>query len=236
MKFSVVTPAHNEEKFIGACLQSIQAAAKTSGHQVEMIVVLNRCSDQTETIARHHGAVIVKEDEKNIARVRNTGAKVATGDVIVTLDADSRMDANTFIELERLLKSGKFVGGGARVKPERWSIGIFMSLLSIAPYVIAKGVSVGMFWCYRKDFEAIHGFDESMVSLEDADFGQRLKKLGATRGLSYGTARRVPIVTSCRKFDKFGDWYLFLNPRLVHRIFKGTDRMAADSFYYDVNR
>lgn len=44
------------------------------------------------------------------------------------------------------------------------------------------------------------------------------------------------IVTSCRKFDRFGDWYLFKNPLLVKRIFSGQDRKAADHFYYDPGR
>ena len=236
MKYSVITPAHNEEKFIGDCLDSIRNAAASSGYTVEIIVILNRCVDQTEEIARAKGAIIVREDEKNLACIRNAGAKIASGDVIVTLDADSRMSANTFSEIERLLSSGRYIGGGAPIKPERWSFGIFMSLLSIAPYVIAKGVSAGMFWCYLKDFNEIGGFDDSLVSLEDADFGQRLKRFGQSKGLRYGTVRKAPIITSCRKFDKFGDWYLFLNPRLVRQIFKGNDRNAADGFYYDVKR
>lgn len=236
MKFSVIIPAHNEEKFIGACLKSICDAAANTEYDIEIIVVLNRCTDQTEKIALGHGAFIVHENEKNIAKIRNAGAKKATGDVLVTIDADSQMHADSFLEINRLLKSGRFIGGGARILPERWSLGIAMSLLSLVPYLISNGVSAGMFWCYRRDFEAIGGFNESLISVEDIDFGQRLKKFGKTKGLKYGTVRKAPIVTSCRKFDTFGDWYLFLNPRLVRQIFKGNDRRVAEGFYYKVNR
>lgn len=116
------------------------------------------------------------------------------------------------------------------------SVGIFFSLLMVAPYVLRRRISAGMFWFLRESFDAIGGFDESLVSVEDIDFALRLKAFGAIRGKRYGTIRRHGITTSCRKFDKFGDWYLFRNPRLVKEIFEGTNSRAADHFYYDVER
>ena len=56
-KFSVIIPAHNEEKYIGKCLQSVLSAAKyVRPDRVEIIVVANRCTDNTVKIARHYGA------------------------------------------------------------------------------------------------------------------------------------------------------------------------------------
>jgi hypothetical protein len=130
----------------------------------------------------------------------------------------------------------RYVGGGAFVSPERWSTGIAFSVLAVMPYVIKHRVSIGMLWMLRETFEALGGFNEAMVSVEDLDFALRLKALGRTRSQKYGTIWRDGITTSCRKFDQFGDWYLFRNPRLVRRIFTGIDRGAADSFYYDVKR
>ena len=93
-----------------------------------------------------------------------------------------------------------------------------------------------MFWFKRETFDAMGGFDESLVSVEDLDFALRLKAFGRERGRRYGTIRRHGITTSCRKFDKFGDWYLFRSPGLDKEIFKGTSRRAADHFYYDIER
>jgi hypothetical protein len=72
--------------------------------------------------------------------------------------------------------------------------------------------------------------------VEDIDFARRMKAHGRERGQQYGTVWRGGIKTSCRKFDKFGDWYLVRNPDLVRRIFTGNDRAAADFYYYDVDR
>ena len=91
MKFSIIIPAYNEEKLLGRCLDSIIAASVPYKGQVEVIVVLNRCTDRTEEIARSYDCIIVTEDRKNMSIIRNAGVKVARGEIIATIDADSRM-------------------------------------------------------------------------------------------------------------------------------------------------
>jgi hypothetical protein len=236
MKFSIIIPAHNEEAFIGRCLDSIERAAQPCPGETEIIVALNRCTDRTADIAVNHGAIIVEEDAKNLAKIRNAAARSASGEIIVTIDADSRMTANMLKEIEKKLSTGKFIGGGVVILPERMSFGIFVSLLAILPAVFIYRVSGGLFWCYRKDFEVLGGFNESLVSAEDIDFARRLKSYGKSKGKRFKTITKAHIVTSCRKFDEFGDWFLFKNPRLVWKIFQGKDQKAADRLYYDVNR
>ena len=89
-----------------------------------------------------------------------------------------------------------------------------------------------MLWCLRKDFEAIGGFDEGLACIEDLDFGKRLKRYGRSRGKFYATIRNAHIVTSCRKFDQFGDWYFVRHPWVVYRLFQ-RDPREADRFYYE---
>jgi glycosyltransferase involved in cell wall biosynthesis len=233
-RISLIVPAHNEAAFITGCLSAARKAEQRIDAGVEIIVVLNRCTDETETIARGHGCVIVREDARNLSKIRNAGAAAATGEVIVTCDADSRMHPDSFREILRRLDSGKVVGGGAMVYPERWSLGILASVVAILPYLAFTGASFGLFWCLKRDFEAIGGFDERFVSVEDVDFARRLKKHGRASGRGWGTLLRAALVTSCRKFDQFGDWYLFKNPAFVRRVFRGDDQKAADHFWYDV--
>jgi glycosyltransferase involved in cell wall biosynthesis len=233
-RISLIIPAHNEEAFLPGCLAAAKAAGDGVDAGVEIIVVLNRCNDGTERIALDHGCRIVREDAKNLSKIRNAGAAAAAGDIVVTCDADSRMHLGTFAEILRRLDAGKTIGGGALVLPERWSVGIVASVLSIVPYLAFTGVSFGLFWCFKRDFEAIRGFDERFVSVEDVDFACRLKAHGRASGRKWGTLVRTPLVTSCRKFDQFGDWYLFRNPTFVRRVFRGDDRKAADHFWYDV--
>ena len=237
MKISVIVPAHNEQDYIGACLESIKLAKKDSQLYIEVIVCLNRCTDRTEEIAKKFGAIIVREDAKNLAKIRNAGVRAASGDVVVTIDADSRMSPNMLTEIEKLLNTSKYIGGGTRIKPERLSLGILVSSLVILFYALRFGLkSAGLFWCFRKDFETIGGFNESLVTLEDLDFANRLASFGKTKNLKYGTAWCSHIITSCRKFDKFGDWYFAKNPSVVRNLFSGKDHAVANQFYYDVKR
>lgn len=231
---SLVVPAHNEAAFLPGCLDAAAKAAERMASELEVVVVLNRCSDDTEEIARRHGCVIVREDAKNLSLIRNAGVAAAAGEIIVTCDADSRMHPESFKEILRRLRSGKVVGGGALVFPERWSLGIVASGLAILPYLAFTGVSFGLFWFFKRDFEEIGGFDAGFVSVEDVDFARRLKAHGRKSCRAWGTLLRAPLVTSCRKFDHFGDWYLFRNPAFVRKVFRGDDREAADHFWYDV--
>lgn len=239
--FSVVIPAHNEEKYIGKCLRSVIGASKyVKPDNVEIIVVANRCTDRTCAIAEHYGAAVLKNDDKCIAAIRNTGVKAAKGEIVVTIDADSRMSRYALAEIRDKLGSGKFIGGGTMPKFDRMSLGIAVSSLyvlwNLLPVMIKNGgyVSGAMFWFCKRDFEAINGFDEQLVSLEDMDFALRLKKRGRRKGKKYGTLNRSYVLTSARKFDEFGDWYLIKERKLTKRIFSGKDRQAADKFYYDV--
>jgi len=235
MKVSVIIPARNEEAFIGRCLESIQVAKANFDGEVEVIVSLNRCTDRTEEIAMRYGAAIVSEDSKNLSRIRNRAAEAATGDVIVTIDADSRMTPNMLCEIARQLATGKCIGGGVTILPERVSVGILVSVLLMLPYGIVHRISAGLFWCFRSDFMAIGGFNDGLITLEDVDFAKRLKAHGKRNGKRFKTIMRAHIVTSCRKFDQFGDWYFIKHPRFVRRLLRGSPE-AADRYFYEVKR
>jgi glycosyltransferase involved in cell wall biosynthesis len=232
MRISVITPAHNEAAHLEKCLRSVRRAAEAAAVTHEHIVVLNRCTDETAFVAARGGGRIVHDDTRNLSHIRNCGAAVARGEILVTLDADSRVTPNMFSEVLRRLAAGRYIGGGVRIYPERWSPGIVCSLLVVAPFLLRHGVSAGMFWCQRRDFEAIGGFDTRLVCLEDFDFARRLKAFGRRQGKRYGTIRKARLVTSCRKFDPFGDWYFIKHPKMVFDIFKRRQK-AADAFYYD---
>lgn len=237
MKFSVIIPAYNEEKFITKCLESIEKASVPYPDQVEIVVVINRCTDKTEGIARAHGAKIVYENAKNLSKIRNAGAKASCGDILLTIDADSRMTDNMLIEIDRHMTRRKYIGGGTLIFFDRLSTGIVLTSLMVAVRLMLRDMlSGGLFWCRREDFFAVGGFDENMITLEDFDFAKRLKRYGKSRGKRFKAIKRAWIKTSSRKFDKFGDWYLIKNPELVKGIISGRDQEAADKFFYDFER
>jgi len=234
VKFSVIIPAHNEENYIGECLESIAKAAQPFKNQVEVIVVLNRCTDRTEEIAQSYNCVTLKNEDKNLSKIRNAGALFAKGEILITIDADSRMTEDLLSEVEKHLVSNQYIGGGVSGNFERMSLGIVVStMLLIVPLLFKYGfISVGVFWCYKKDYQAINGFNENMLMAEDADFAKRLKEWGKKNGKKYGTIKNG-MITSCRRFDHYGDWMLLKRPDMIVAYIKGTDQKAADEAYYD---
>lgn len=237
VKLSVIVPAHNEEMYIRRCLASVRLASRRCAGEVEVVVALNRCTDATERIARAHGARTVVEDAKNISRIRNAGVAASTGEAIVTLDADSWISGNLLAEIERRLASGRFVGGGVLLLPERLSPGILASAaLLLVPALLRHGVSIGCLWCGRESFEAIGGFDEAYLSAEDVDIAIRLKRHGRAVGKRFGNIRAGWVRTSCRKWDRHGDWYLLRNWRWARSIYSGKDRALSDMLWYDAER
>jgi glycosyltransferase involved in cell wall biosynthesis len=238
MRFSVVVPAHNEELLVPNGLAAIAAASARSSGEVEVIVVANRCTDATATLAQDAGAVVVESDARNISAVRNAGAAAATGDVIVTIDADCVMSPSTFNEIERALATGRYVGGAVKVRPERTSPGIRATIAVVAVTMFLTRLGGGMFWCPRADFEAIGGFDETLLLAEDLDFARRLRAHGRRTGRRFTVLRTAPIVASCRKFDRFGDWHMFamaLQGREIRAVVKGTDTAWVDRYFFDFN-
>lgn len=237
MRFSVVIPAHNEERLLPRGLAAV-ATASEHVEDVEVIVVANRSTDATEAIARGAGARVIEHDARNLAAVRNAGARIARNEAVVTLDADCVMSPLALREVERLLASGRYVGGGTKVRPERTSPGIRATYAVMEVATFLARVSGAMFWCRRADFAAIGGFDERLLVAEDVDFARRLRAYGRATGRRFTKLRTAPLVASTRKFDRFGDWHMFrmaLELREIRAAFKGTDSSWADRYFFDFN-
>jgi glycosyltransferase involved in cell wall biosynthesis len=90
MSISVVVIAHNEEQWIGKCLESLQ---NQNMRPDETVVVLHRCTDRTKDIAQTFPVRIIECDEGGgpiIARAR--GIEAATGDIVCCTDGDCWVD------------------------------------------------------------------------------------------------------------------------------------------------
>ena len=193
MKLSIVVPAFNEEKLLGATLEAIREAAR--GLETELIVCDNNSTDRTAEIARQAGAKVVFEPVNQISRARNAGAAAAGGDWLVFVDADSLPEAALFADLAAAIASGRYVGGGATV---RFDAADRFSHAAVSTW---NAISRGMRWaagsfvfCRADAFRAIGGFSTELFASEEIDFSRRLKRLGRLTIL-----HRHPLRTSGRK-------------------------------------
>ena len=93
----VVIPAHDEEQYIGACLESVRRAMRCPrlhGEPVAVVVVLDSCTDQTGSIARRWGARTATVAARNVGVARAHGAQVALeagARWLAFTDADTRV-------------------------------------------------------------------------------------------------------------------------------------------------
>ena len=205
---SVIIPAHNEERYIKRCIDSVKRSAKRFNGNVEIIVVCNRCTDRTEKIAKENGAIVVSNEDRCIAKVRNAGIKEAKGVLIVTIDADNRMTEGTLLEIYELMKSGKYIGGGAPIRFERYSFPLFCNdILCRASFAIT-GLYSGIFWAKKKTFDMIGGFTD-MKAMEDVATARELKRFGKKVGKKYTVLKKNYLINSTRKYDDLGDDWLY---------------------------
>jgi len=238
VRCSVVVPAHNEEVLLPRAVTSIRSAARVLGADVEIVVVTNRCTDATASIAAAAGAVVVDSDARNIAAVRNAGVAHSSGDVVVTMDADGVMADRALLEVHRRLAGGRYVGGGTKVRLDRTSAGIRTSIALVEVLTFVLRIGGGMFWCERRDFDAIGGFDESLLLAEDVEFARRLRSHGRRTGRRFAVLRDVPLVVSARKFDRYGDWHMLRMAGQLREItaaLRGTDTAFVDRYFFDFN-
>jgi glycosyltransferase involved in cell wall biosynthesis len=118
---SVVIPAYNEGS--GDYLnKAIKSALNQGKRPYEVIVVDDGSTDNTSAIAKEYeskGVKVYKIPHCGISSARNYGAKMARGDVVVFMDADSMMDDGLLDRVEQSIRSG-YEGGTCRSLPDSY--------------------------------------------------------------------------------------------------------------------
>ena len=90
MTLSVVIITFNEEANIGRTLASVQPLIADG--KGEIIIVDSGSTDRTVEIAKSYGAEVFIEEWKGYAAQKNSAINKATGDWILSLDADEGLD------------------------------------------------------------------------------------------------------------------------------------------------
>ncbi len=192
-------------------------------------------------LAQANGARTLTNEQRCIAAVRNTGIKAARGRYILTIDCDNRMTKGTIKEAYRLLKSGKYIGGGASIRFERYSLPLYLNDYMCRGAFALTGLYCGMFWASKQTFEAVGGFADKRA-MEDVQTARNLKAYGKKLGKKYGCLKRNYLINSTRKWDDMGDWLyirlLFENAGSIIKAALGNSReydKLVDKLFYDYN-
>lgn len=118
-KISVVMPAKNEAIAIGTVIQKIRRAVDGA----EILVVDDGSTDDTAAIAAAEGAKVLRHPySKGNGAAIKTGARHASGDIVVFMDADGQHDPAQIMQLVARLQQGYDLVVGARGKGSQASL------------------------------------------------------------------------------------------------------------------
>jgi glycosyltransferase involved in cell wall biosynthesis len=142
---SVVIITHNEEAHIGRTLASVQALVNEG--KGEVIVVDSGSTDRTVEIAKSLGAKVFVEEWKGYAAQKNSAIDKATGDWILSLDADEEVEP----ALIEALPGHAPDQLQAQTKSHEWCLTIGQASEGSGNLDVLKGVPVG-YSLRRKNF------------------------------------------------------------------------------------
>jgi len=205
--FSIIIPAHNEERNIGKLLDTI---ADQSYRDFEVIVCDSASQDETCKVVDEYrrklpSLALLEEKTQNVSTARNNGAKYAKGEYLVFFDADVFIEVHFLKAVLKHIQTDRptMMTVWNRPWPPSWRgrilFGVMNRIVQFTQYFhpAANGPCIIM---NRKLFEAVQGFDQSIFFGEDYDIVKRAHKKGGEMRVY----RNPLLFVSTRRFEKEG--------------------------------
>lgn len=179
MKVSIVIPTKNEETVLPGLFETIE---RQSFRNFEVIVADAYSTDRTRDLATAAGACVV--DGGMPGPGRNRGAAVASGDLLLFMDADAALPNERYLgdcatEFERC---GADVAT-CRLEPMSARLGDRLGHAAFNAYTrafarVRPHAAGSCIWARRTVHDAIGGFDERVTFAEDHEYAQRARRYG----------------------------------------------------------
>ena len=212
LSISVIVCAHNEARYLPACLHSLLAQTRRPD---EILVVNNASTDETRAVALQIPHVrVVDEPRKGLVIARETGRLASTGDVLVYVDADCRAPLTWLARIEArfaadpalLALSGPYRyydwDWWGRLLIRAYDFTLAPATQVLVKYLLRIGTVFygGNFAVRREALERIGGFDTSIeFHGEDTNLGRRLFAVGKV-----GLFHDCFLHTSARRYVAMG--------------------------------
>src|SRR5262249_24875252 len=154
-------------RLLGRTVAAIHTAVRPLTCPYEVIVVDDGSTDETGVIAAAHGARVVRVEYRQIARTRNAGARAATGQTLIFVDADTVVATPTIRASLSALRDGA-IGGGADVNFDGELAPWARLTLPVVRAVLRAGrLAAGCYvFCTRDAFDRVGGFDDRLYASE----------------------------------------------------------------------
>ncbi len=218
----------NEEQGIGKTIDTIpKEIFKKMGWDIEIIIVDGDSQDNTQAIANQKGAKIIIEKRKGYGRAYKTGIPQASGDIIVTGDADATYPFDKIQDYIQILidehldflttdRFAEITKGSMSLKHRFGNI-ILAFILRLLYLINIKDSQSGM-WIFKKEsltkIQPLEAFHDGMP------FSEEIKiEMFTSKQIK---AKEIPSTLYIRKGDvklqSFGDGYKNLKYLLLKRV------------------
>jgi glycosyltransferase involved in cell wall biosynthesis len=180
---SVVIITYNEEANIGRMLESVMPLVRDG--KGEIIIVDSGSTDRTVEIARAFGAKVFVEPWKGYAAQKNSAIEKATGDWILSLDADEEVDADLAEEIGFLILGNPrhLVSGGIPLHQKGAVASIVHGFwIRRKNHFLGRWIKHGGFWPDPK----LRLFRHGEASFEERAVHETVQVKGTTRRLPTG--------------------------------------------------
>jgi len=217
LKISVIVCAHNEARYLPACLHSVLAQSRPPD---EILVINNASTDETPAVASQIPYVhVVDEPRKGLVVARETGRRRASGDILIYLDADCRAPLTWLERIERRFdRDPALIALSAPYRFYDWDwwgrtlIRAYDFTVAPATQLLVKFILRigtifygGNFAVRRDALDEIGGFDTSIeFHGEDTNLGRRLFAVGKV-----GLFHDCWLYTSARRYVAMGKGEVF---------------------------
>lgn len=180
---SIIIPMYNASSYIESCLSSI---SNQTINNFEVVLVDDCSTDDTVQKAQSYPFKIIRLKERlRPAGVRNHGARNASGNVFVFLDADVSLKPDSIENITRLISEPDTDAISGIYSEDILQTNLFSQLQNlILVYRYSKlsnsTILTCSFFCAikRNAFEAVGGYNEKMRYYEDVEIGHRLTRKG----------------------------------------------------------
>ncbi|MBI2986520.1 MAG: TIGR04283 family arsenosugar biosynthesis glycosyltransferase [Deltaproteobacteria bacterium] len=223
MRVSIIIPVLNEESAIASTLEALRPFAME-----EIIVVDGGSTDRTREIVAARNAVL-GISPRGRAKQMNRGARVAQGDVLLFLHADTQLPPSAMADIRSALEDPQCVGGrfDVALDGQGWIFKFIGNMISLRSRLSKVATGDQAIFVRRRIFKELGGFPDIPL-MEDIAFCRMLKKSGRVACL------RSRVVTSARRWEKEGIWRTILKMWALRLLFlAGVSSFRLRRFYGD---